>query len=134
MGFVNRNAFRHTVNLARAGKHHPYLGVMQTACLQDLQLRLGVDSEIGLGILHRVDMAGLTGEVEEIVHASNQVLHGMNIPHIRNIDPDLVFDGFHIPKIPAIGGNEAVHQRYIRAKFHQPDGEIRPNEAQPACN
>src|SRR3990172_2110899 len=86
MVLVRRKAHGLSINLARAGVHDADPRVPLAAGLQDRELALAVDLEVGHGVGHAVDMADLAREVEEDVLAGDEVLHSVRVPHVGDID------------------------------------------------
>ena len=57
--FINRQIFWPPIKLASARKNDSNHWIVTAACLQHRNLRLSVDGEIGAGIDHGIQVAGL---------------------------------------------------------------------------
>ncbi len=110
---VCRQVLRFAVYLTGAGKYDFNVRIIVPARLQDEQLGSGVYLEVGIRILHGIDMAGLTGKIKEVILALDQKFHRMLVAHIREIDFHTLLDGLYVEKVPSIFGNKAVYKRYI---------------------
>ena len=55
-------------------------------------------------------MAGLAGQVEEIVLPLHQVVHAVGVAHVGDVDPHPVLDAGDVEQIAAIFRDQAVHQ------------------------
>src|SRR6266550_994042 len=83
---------------------------------------------------HGFHVAGLGGQVEEVVLVSEQVEHRMPITHITDVHLDRRLQIRNVEQIPAILRNEAVDERYVRAQPDESAGEIGPDQAEPASD
>ena len=100
-------------------------GLYLPAGLQDGELRPAVDLQVGVRILHRVHVAGLPGQVEEIVLALHQVVHAVRVAHIGDVDPHPVLDAGDVEQVAAVFRDQAVHQGDLRPELDQPPGQVR---------
>jgi hypothetical protein len=96
MTLVNREKVGFSVNLPRTGIKDFDGRIVFPAGFQDEQLGPAVDVEIQKRILHRVEMACLAGEVEQIVLTLDQVSHAEFIPNVRNVDVNPAFISFQV--------------------------------------
>jgi hypothetical protein len=96
MALVNREKVGFSVNLPRTGIKDFDGRIVFPGGFQDEQLGTAVDVEIHKRILHRVEMACLAGEVEQIVLTLDQVSHAEFIPNVRNVDANPAFISFQV--------------------------------------
>src|SRR5262249_18814955 len=64
MFFTDRERPGSPVDLPGAGKNNLHTGIVPSTDLQDRKLRLAVDLQINKGILHRVEVAGLSRQIK----------------------------------------------------------------------
>src|SRR5262249_26687339 len=95
-------------------------------------LRAAVDLQVGIGILHRIHVAGLSGKIEQVVLILDQVAHAVRIPNIGDVDAHPIFYSGDVEEIAAVFWYQAVEQHNLRAQLDQPAREIRADETQPA--
>jgi len=102
MGLIHGQVLRAPVDLARAGEHNLNGGVIVAAGFKDGQLGMRVDLQVSVGVLHRVNVAGLTGEIEEIILPLNEVAHRIPVAHVRDVDAHLILHRLDIPQVAAV--------------------------------
>jgi hypothetical protein len=100
--FGDRQADRPSVDLPGAGEHHLDARIVTTACLEDRQLAAAVDLEVGVWVLHAVDVADLAGEVEDDLLIAHQVIHRAGLTHIGDVDADAVFYAGDVEQVAAV--------------------------------
>ena len=132
MFFVNGQILRPPINLAGAGKNNFHAPIVQPASFENVQLRRGVDVQIGERIRHRIEMASLAREVEEKVVSLDQGGHGVLVAHIRNVQFDAIPDVMDIEKVAAIFRNQAVNQHDFCAQADETPGQRRTDESETA--
>ena len=86
------------------------------------------------GSCHRVQVAGLPGQVEQIVLALHQIVHAVLVAHIGDVDPHPVLDAGDVEQVAAVFRDQAVHQGDLRPQLDQPAGQVRADEAEAARN
>lgn len=79
-------------------------------------------------------MTGLAREVKEEASALDQASHRMGIPHIGNVDANLLPDISHIEEVAAVFWNQTIHQRHLGSEKNQSTRQGRANKPQAACN
>ena len=84
LAFVDRQQFlgNATVDLAGAREHDLRLGRDAPARIEQSELAATVDLQVSKRILHGVDVADLTGQVEDDGLAANKALHGQHVAHV----------------------------------------------------
>jgi hypothetical protein len=82
--------------------------------------------------VHRIEVACLPGEVEEIVLALNEIGHAMRIPDVRDIDLYAIFDARNIEEITTILRDQAINHQNPSAELNQSAREVRANEPERA--
>jgi len=131
MTLVDREKIRSPINLPRAGINDPDGGVVFPARFKNKQLGPAIDVEIHKGILHGVEMARLSGEVEQVVLTLDQVSHAELIPNIGDVDSNPVFITFKIKEVAPILRNKAVYDRHSSPDIGQRPGQVASDETQP---
>src|SRR5215831_7774551 len=114
MLFVDRQVFRPAVKLTSAGKDDLYCWITFTAGFQNRQLRPTIDFQVRIGIEHGIHVAGLSGKVEQVVLALNQVVQTMFVPDVGNIDPDFVLQPGNVEEVPSVLWYETIDEDDMR--------------------
>jgi hypothetical protein len=94
----------------------------------------GVHAEIAERVFHRFEMAHMPGEIEYMRASANEAAHQRKIASIAFYDFDPLLDRFNIEIVRAARGIEVIDNGNGSAKPDQADGNITPNEAEPAGN
>ena len=124
MLFVHRQIVRLTVDLAGARKDDLDAGIIAPASFQDGQLGSTVDLQISTGILHRVHVAGLPCQVEQVILPLDQVPHAVLVPHIGDVDLHVVLETGDVEQVAAVFGDQAVHEGHAGTEVHQPSRQV----------
>ena len=83
---VDRQVARPAVDLARAGMHDRDLRRHLAARFEQLQLRRAIDREVVFRRVHRIEMAGLAGQIEQEILAGKQMAHRRRVADIGDVD------------------------------------------------
>src|SRR3989304_4943419 len=89
MGLGGRKPNGPAVNLPRAGVEDSNRVIALATGFQNRELAAAVDLQIGLRILHAIDVASLTRQVEEKILVLQEVLHPVHVANVGDIDPEL---------------------------------------------
>src|SRR5262249_60442111 len=89
---VDRQILRAPVDLPRSGEDDAHLGVVVPACLEQRELALAVDLEIGEWIVHGVEMTRLAGQVEDDVRSTDQAREGVVVANVADVDRHAILD------------------------------------------
>ena len=111
------------------GKDDLCLPVIFPARFEQYQCPPTIDVEILNRIPDAIDMIHLACKVEDDLLPFDQIIHRMGIPHVTEIDMDLVLDPFHIKEIPSQAGHHVIHNRHRCPEFDQSRRQIRPDKA-----
>src|SRR5215471_3708891 len=79
-------------------------------------------------------MAGLSGEIEEVVLALDQIGHAVTIAHIRDVHPHPIFQTGNVEETAAIFGDETVDECNSRAIISQAACHVRSDETETTGN
>jgi hypothetical protein len=134
MALVNREKIRSAVDLSGAGVNDPDGRVVFPTRFKNEQLGSAVDIEIHKGISHGVEMACLSGEVEQIVLALDQVSHAEFISNVGNVDPNPAFIPLEIKEVSPVLRDKAVYDRHAGPLVGQGPGQIASDEPQPSSD
>jgi hypothetical protein len=110
------------------------VGPVGAAGFEDGDLREAIDFQIGHRILHGIEMARLSGEIEKVILALQQRPQAVQIAHIGNVDVHALAQRLDVETIAAVFRNEAVDQRDLGAEGVQARGQVRADEAESAGN
>ena len=111
MRFRDRQRIGAAVYLPGPGEDDLDRGVVAAAGLEDRELASTVDLEIGVGILHAVDVTHLAGQVEDHVLVANQVVHGALLPDVGDIHTHPILDVSDVEQVPAVLGNQRIDEQ-----------------------
>ena len=132
MTLIDREVVGLSINLPRAGIDDFHPRIVPPAGFEDGELRGAVDVEIGARILHRVEVAGLAGEVEDEVLALHEILQAVLVAHVGDVHAHAAGEAVDVEKIAAVFRDEAVHEQHVGAEVHELPREIRADEAEAA--
>src|SRR5207237_2082182 len=106
-----------------------YISIEITARFHQCELRLTVQLEIMLRKQHRIQMAHVRGQVENIVHAADQMVDNRRVAHVGDMQRDPILDVLDIKKIAALIGHQRVKQiNFDIADLDKAAREIAANE------
>ena len=132
---VKRQVQRFAVYLPRTGVDDLYVRIEIAARFQQGKLRLTVQLKIMLRKQHRIQMAHVRRQVENIVHAADQMVDNRRVAHIRDMQRDPILDVLDIKKIAALVGHQRVKQiNFDIADLDQAARKIAANETKAAGN
>src|SRR5262249_41301316 len=121
------------VNLSSAGKNNFHIRVVQPTCLQDMQLRNGIDIQVGQRIAHRIQVACLTGKIKKKVALFDQRGHGLCIADVSKLNAHLVAEIMDVEAVATVFRNQTINQRYVCPEGDKLPGQRRANESETAC-
>src|SRR5262249_44042025 len=134
LGLDKRHRVGPAVRLPRSRIHDAGSPVLTLACLEDCQGGDGVHLEILKWLLHRFDMADVSGQVEYVSFAANELEHEREIRAIALDDFDVVLDRVDVEVVRTAGRMKGIQNRDRCAELHETDGEITSDEAEAACD
>ena len=130
--FIDRQIFRPAVDLSCAGENNFQIAVVQPAGFQNVKLGRGVDIQISHRIRHRVEVAGLAGQVKKKLAFLDQRRHCGSVANIGQINSHAIADVVNIKKVAAVFWNQAVDQGHLCAELDQAPGEGGTDKTEPA--
>ena len=134
MFFIDRQIFRTTVDLPRACEYNLQIAVVEPARFQNVELRRGIDIQIGHRIGHGIEMAGLAREIKKEPAALDQRGHRSGIANIGQIDNHAVADVVNVKRVAAVFRNQTVHQGDLCFEVDKASGEGRADETEASGN
>ena len=134
---VDRQVARAAVDLARAGMHDRDLRRDRAARFEQLQLRRAVDREVVLGRVHRVEMAGLPGQIEQEILSREQMAQRRRVADIGDVEPHppAICQSGEIGDVGRVGAalrHHAVEQYQLGAEPGEPPRQRRADQPDPA--
>src|SRR5207302_10572498 len=84
--------------------------------------------------LHRVEVAYLPGQVEDVVLVSDEEADRPRIADVRIVDVDAVHDLADVVRVPAVVGDQRVDDRHLGTELDQPLRQMRADEPEAAGN
>src|SRR6185503_8621949 len=91
MLFINRQVKRLAVNLPRARKYDLHVRIVVTARFEQSELRGAVEFEIPERIKHGLEVRYITREIENEIHATDQVIDDKVVSHVGLVDSHVAF-------------------------------------------
>ena len=128
----DRQGVRPAVDLPRAREHDLHRRVVCAARLEQRQLAAAVDLEVGVRVLHAVDVADLAGEVEDHVLPAHQIVHRALLADVGDVDADAILDAADVEQVAAVLGDQRVDEQHARAEVDELAGEVAADEAEAA--
>src|SRR5437016_3358499 len=98
-----------------------------------MQLRNGVDIQVGQWIRHRIEVACLTGKIKKEVTLFDQCRHGLRIADVSKLNAHLVADIMDVEEVAAVFRDQTINQRYLGPQGDKLPGERRADEPETAC-
>src|SRR4051794_22344731 len=102
MRFVHRQPSGPAVDLPRAGEDDFDFWIAGAAGFEDRELRLAIDLEVRHRIRHRVEVAGLAGEIEKEILVLDEMAQAMSIADVGDVDLDAVANVFDVVTVSAV--------------------------------
>ena len=132
MPFIDRQIIGPAIDLARRSEDYDRFWAYRAAGFEQGELRQAIDLEIGHRVVHRIEMAGLAGEVEKIVAAPEQLAHPGRVADIGDLYPHPVGDLGDVETVAAVIRQQAVDQDHPAAQCRELGGQIGADKAEPA--
>jgi hypothetical protein len=129
MALVNREEIRSAVDLPGAGVNDPDARVVFPTRFKNKELGPAVDVKIHKGISHGVQMACLSGKVEQKILILDEVRHAEFVPDVRNVDSNTAFIAPKIEEISSVLRNEAIYDRHSSPQIGQSPSQVASYEA-----
>ena len=126
--------FRLAIDLTGARIHHLDAGIVPPARLEQRQLAVAVDLEVGMRVAHAVDVADLPGEVEDDLAIAHEIVHRARLTDVGDIDANAVLDACDVEEIAAVIGNERIDKESVGAERRKPVGKVAADEACCPCD
>ena len=102
--FINRQVKRLAVNLPRARKYYLHMRIVVTARFEQCELRGAVEFEIPERIEHGLEVRDVAGEIENEIHATDEVIDDKVVSHVGLVDSHVAFKLVDVETIsPLIG-------------------------------
>ena len=77
-------------------------------------------------------MVDLAGEVEDVILAAHDVVDGVHVEDVAEVDLDLFGSRFDVEQVPPVAGNHGVHDHHTRAALDQRERDVAADEAHAA--
>src|SRR5262249_9365400 len=122
------------VELAGTGEDDFDRRIVFPAGFEDRELSAAIDLQVGVGVAHRIHVAGLTGEVEQIILLLHEVTHAVGVAHVGDVHLNQWLDARDCKKVATLFRYEAVNQKHARADGSEPSRQIRADESQRASD
>jgi len=132
MGFFERKAFRPSIGLTRSGINHSGIAIFMPAGFQNCERGNRVQMQVLERLLHRLDVADMTGEVEDELFPANQPPYQIKVATISFDHFDIVLDRLDIKVVAPTGWMHRIEKSYRGAGFDEANCEIASNEAETA--
>jgi hypothetical protein len=120
------------VDLAVSGEYDLRGRVVSAACLQERELGATVQLEIVLRVLHAVDVAHLSGEIEDHLAVAHEGVQAGPVAQVDHVDPGPLLEAGHVVPVAAATRNQRIDDRDVGAEGDELVGEIAPDESEAA--
>ena len=101
------------VLLARAREHYLHRGVVVPARFEQGKLAAAVYLQVGERVGHRVEVADLPSEVEDIVLVLHQEVHGGLGAYVGDVDAHAVLNARDVEGVAAVLGDKRIDQQHL---------------------
>jgi hypothetical protein len=122
--FVHGEAAGFSVLSSGSGEDDFGVAVMSAAGFEEGEVGAGVDFEVGDGVLHGVNVADLSGEVEDGLLVRDEPGDELRVAEVSDMDRDLILDRMEVKVVAAIGRVEGIHDGDVGAEVAESDGEV----------
>jgi hypothetical protein len=129
---VHGQIARPAVQLPRAREDDLDVWVFAPAGLEDGELATAVDVQVSEGVIERVDVARLTGEVEEHLLTPDQAAEAVHVADIGDVHAHPALDPGDVGGVAAVLGDQRVDEHDLRAEPREAVREVRADEAEAA--
>lgn len=119
-------------DLPGRGVHHDRLRAGGPEDLEERELAARVDVEVEERLRHRLDVADLTGEVEDHVGPSGGVTYGVDVADIGFDHGDASCRAVEVVRVRAVRRYARIHHGDLGVPFGEREREVRADKAQPA--
>src|ERR1700686_4603700 len=135
MLFVDRQVNRLAVNLACTRINDLGVRIEIAAGFQKLELGRTIQFHIQMRIDHRVEVANTAGEIENVIHAADQMIDHPVIAHVCRMNLDPITDVVDVMRIAALSRQKSVDDGYFHvADFHEPASQVATYEPKATRN
>ena len=102
--FNERQLFGAAIRLASAGVHNVCIAIFMAARFEYGKRRHAIHRQVGERIFHRIDVADVTRQIEDVCLAANKLSHQAEVTAVTFHDLDIVLDGIDVEVVrPACG-------------------------------
>ena len=108
MRLIDRQVPRPSINLSGACVQQLCRPVYTSTSFKNIQRTFCVDAQVVDRSLHGLQVADLPRKVEDVVLSQDQILHGMGVPDIRDVDVDLVLNSVDVEEVSAVGRDHGI--------------------------
>ena len=129
---VQRQVDGAAVNLTRAGEDDLDVRVEVAARLKQRERGGAVVPEVTQRVAYRVNVADAAREVEDVVHAADDVVDDLLVADVDAVDFDAVAHVGDVEGVAALVGQQRVEHRDLRADLDEAAHEVAADEAEAA--
>jgi hypothetical protein len=102
MLLVNRQVKGFTIDLAGAGEDDLYVWVVVATGFEECKLSSAIQFQVALRIKNRFQVTDVASEIEDVIHAANEVVNHIVVVEVGTVNVDAVFEIVNIKKITAL--------------------------------
>ena len=107
---------------------------MSAARLEQGQLTAAVDLEVGMRVAHAVDVADLSGEIEDDLATAHEIVHRAGLAHVGDVDAHAIFDAGDVEQVAAVVGNQRIDEQDVGAELGEASRQVAADEPKPASD
>src|SRR5262249_36278475 len=130
LGFNKRNTVGSTVRLTSARINHPGFTILVPASFEDRQRPNGIHLKIFKWLLHRLDMADVSSEIEYVSLAANKPPGQFHVAVIAFDYLNVLLNWINVEEIRPAGRMYRIQYCDGGAVLNKSNGEIASNEAE----
>ena len=128
MKFAHRQTLRTSINLPRAGENNLYVRIVVTAGLKQGQLCGTIQFQIVTWVEQRVEVAHLSGEIENNVDTTNDVIDNVVISDIAVNEFDTIGDAVEVKRITSLFRQQRINDCHFNTQINECVREITANK------
>ncbi len=132
MGLVDGQVVGRAVDLAGGGEHHLRARRPPPQPLQQVELNPAIELQVGHRVGHRVQVAGLAGQVEHHLLPRQDAFEQRRVAEVPRLEVQPMRDPLDVVAQPPLIGPQRIDERHHRAQVHQAPGEVGADEAEAA--
>ena len=130
MFFIDGQIVWFAIKLTSTGKHNFNVRVFLSANFKDGKLCRSINVQICVWVSHRIQVTGLSSQIEEVVLVLYQGCNGERVTHVTDLYRNFITEIVNIELVASIMWHEAIYQSNFRLLRNQLPAKVRAYKAQ----